>query len=317
MRNTFSFIVAFTLLVSSYLQAEEVEECSACSLGTTRCCDNGDPCDDYHPKKCCLTGVLMPECPVLFKTLLADPRQIMYSVGWRFNDQVFVQNIIDVSFADTFPIYRWWNVFFCGDALQVELEGAVWVIFDPLHYSSPLVNADYYGGMPITYAYGPLSFRLRFFHVSSHIGDEFLLNHPDFVRLNPSAEYIDLFGSYQITPELRIYAGYGYIVQADPSFPFKRNYFEWGVETYFRRFQFYLPRHCLSGEPYFAMHFRAREDNDYQEDSTYVLGYELSKHSGLCRKLRIYLQYHQGFSCEGQFSRKRTDYFSIRSSYWF
>lgn len=282
---------------------------SACS---TSCCDVGPDCFD-----CRLTGVFMPECPVLFKPLLADPRQLWYSIGWRFDDHVFVQNIIDVSFADTFPVYRWWNVFFCGDSLQVEIEGALWAIFDPLHYSSPLVNADYYGGIPITYAVGPWSARLRMFHISSHIGDEFLLYHPDFVRLNPSAEYIDLFISYQFTPELRIYGGYGYILQCDESFPFRRNYLEWGVEAYFRHGQFFSSKHCLSGEPYFAMHFRAREDNDFQEDGTYVLGYEFSKHSGLCRKWRIFAQYHQGFSCEGQFSRKRTDYFSLRTSYWY
>lgn len=286
---------------------------SPCGFGHTGLCD-----PEPDPQLDCFTsGIFMPECPVLFKPLLADPRQVWYSVGWRFNDEVFVQNIIDVSFADTFPIYRWWNIFFCGDALQIELEGALWAVFDPLHYSSPLTNADYYGGVPITYAIGPWSFRLRFFHISSHIGDEFLLNHPGFNRLNPSAEYIDLFASYQFNPELRVYAGYGYIVQSDDSFPFKRNYLEWGLEAYFRRGQFYLPNHCLSGEPYFAMHFRARQDNDWHEDGTYVLGYEFSKHSGMCHKWRIFMQYHQGYSCEGQFSRLRTDYFSLRTSYWF
>jgi hypothetical protein len=285
---------------------------SPCAFAHTNCCDSPDQC---ICRGTC--GVFMPECPVLFKPLLADPRQLWYSAGWRFNDEVFVQNIIDVSFADTFPIYRWWNVFACGDALQIELEGALWAVFDPLHYSSPLVNADYYMGVPITYAIGAWSLRLRMFHISSHIGDEFLLNHPGFNRLNPSAEYIDLFVSYQFNHELRIYAGYGYIVQRDTSFPFKRNYLEWGLETYFRRGQFYLPQHCLSGEPYFAMHFRARQDNDFREDATYVLGYEFSKHSGLCRKWRVFMQYHQGFSCEGQFSRQRTDYFSLRTSYWY
>lgn len=298
-------------------------------LGETGYMDGRQSCGGFLPNdsldhlsygpccNCCMTGVFMPECPVLFKPLLADPRQIWYSVGWRFNDEVLVRNVIDVSFADTFPIYRWWNLFFCGDALQIELEGSLWAVFDPLNYSSPLVNADYYGGVPITYALGPLSLRLRFYHISSHIGDEFLLSHPYFVRLNPSAEYIDLIASYQITPTLRIYAGYGNIIQSDESYHFKPNYFDWGAEAYFQCLQFYSAHNCLSGQPYFAMHFRARQDNDYKEDGTYVLGYEFSKHSGLCRKWRIFMQYHQGFSCEGQFSRERTDYFAIRTSYWY
>lgn len=302
---------------------EEVGCCDPVSIGDMGHTDH--PCafywdenEGYVPYSTCSTcGVLMPECPVLFKPLLADPRQVWFSVGWRFNDQIFVRNVIDVSYADLFPIYRWWNLFFCGDALEIDLEGALWAIFDPLHDSSPLINADYYGGMPITYAYGPLSFRLRLYHISSHLGDEFLLNNPNFNRMNPSAEYIDLFASYQFTPELRIYAGYGYIMQRDISFPFKRNYIEWGAEAYFRRGQFFLAHDCLSGVPYFALHFRARQDNDWHEDGTYVLGYEFRKHSGLCRKLRVFMQYHQGFSCEGQFARQRTDYFSLRASYWY
>lgn len=286
------------------------------------CCEGGWPCDcnelwDECCCFCCRTGVIMPECPVLFKPFMADPRQVCYSVGWRFDDRVFTQHIIDVSYGDFFPIYRIWNMFLCGDALEFDLEGALWAIFEPLHYSAPLVNADYYVGLPITYAYGPWSFRFRFFHISSHIGDEFLLNHPRFRRLNPSAEYVDLAASYQLNCDLRVYFLVGRIVSRDRSFPFKRNYVEWGVENYFRHGSFYLEHDCLSIEPFFAMHFRCREDNHWREDSTYVLGYEFHKHSGLCRKMRLFLEYHQGYSLEGQFSRCKTTYLSIRATYGF
>ena len=31
-------------------------------------------------------GVWLPEDPVLYRNMIADPRQICYSAGWRFND---------------------------------------------------------------------------------------------------------------------------------------------------------------------------------------------------------------------------------------
>lgn len=296
---------------------------SPIAYGETGYCDC-NPADGYgfmeatDPCGCCRRyGIWMPECPVLFKPFMADPRQLVYSAGWRFDDWVFVKNVIDVSFFDSFPIYRLCNVFFCGDAIQADFEGCLWAIFDPLHDSSPLINADYYGGGNISYRCGPFSARLRVFHISSHIGDEFLLNHPFFCRLNPSAEYLDLCLSYQITPQLRIYAGLGAILQRDISFPFKRFYMEWGTEAYFPFWQFYSISDSLSGAPFFAMHFRSREDNNFHHDATYVLGYEFAKHSGLCRKLRFFVEYHQGYSVEGQFSRYKTNYLALRATYGF
>lgn len=304
---------------------EEEESCclSPVAYGEIGYCDC-NPADGFgfmdatDPYGCCRPyGIIMPECPVLFKPLMADPRQICYSAGWRFDDWVFVKNVIDVSYFDSFPIYRYCNLFFCGDAIQVDLEGCLWAIFDPLHESSPLINADYYVGVPITYRYGPFSWRLRVYHISSHIGDEFLLNHPKFCRLNPSAEYMELCLSYQITPQLRVYGGAGVVLQRDTSFPFKRFYFEYGAETYFPFWQFYSIPDSLSGAPFFAMNFRRRQDNDFRHDATYVLGYELAKHNGLCRKLRFFLEYHQGFSVEGQFARCKTNYLALRATYGF
>ncbi len=127
-------------------------------------------------------GLWFPEDPPLFRPFMADPRQICYSAGWRFNDQVLNKNVIDVSYGDSLPIYRWFDVWpWCGD-LQFDVQGALWAVFDPLHESSPLIDADYYIGFPLTYAVGNWSFRLRGYHISTHIGDEFLINHLDLIE---------------------------------------------------------------------------------------------------------------------------------------
>ena len=268
--------------------------------------------DTRIAKNCCKWGVWLPEDPVLFRPLMADPREVTYSAGWRFNDQVLVKNVIDVSFGDSIPFYR---LFLGKGALQIDLEGALWVTFDPLHDSSPLINADYYGGLVLTYGYKDWSFRLRGFHISSHIGDEFLLDHPDFDRRNASAEYVDLYASYDLTDEIRLYGGAGWVVAQDDEFHVSPFYAGAGVEVRMHGLGFTNWCNQVYGEPIMAMHFRYSKDFKKHVDSTYILGYEWGKICGLARKVRLYMEYHDGYSLEGQFAKRPTNYFSIRISY--
>lgn len=266
---------------------------------------------------CCGRGIWMPEEPPLFRPFMADPRQLTYSVGWRFNDNAATKNIIDVSFADSFPIYRWCNVGPWNGQLQIDLEGGLWAIFDPCYESAPLINADYFVAVPITYAIDRWQFRLRGFHISSHIGDEFLLNHPHFDRRNPSAEYLDFFVSHDLTEEIRLYAGLGWVAMQDPSFKFHKFYSAVGAELRLLRWGFLDCKDILYGCPIFGMHFRGGKDFRRHVDATYVLGYEFGKLTGLFRRYRIYIEYHDGYSCEGQFCKIPTNYFSVRMSYGF
>ena len=267
---------------------------------------------------CCACGIWMFEAPELFLPLMADPRQIVYSVGWRFNDRLFNKNVIDVSFGDAFPIYRWCDISWLDHSIaQIELEGGLWAIFEPMLESAPLVNADYYVGVPFTLAWRDWSFRLRGYHISSHIGDEFLLDHPGFDRRNASAEYLDFFASYQMFEELRLYAGLGGIVHQDNEFKLKRFYTEEGFEVHLYQLGFEDCCDHLRGSPIFAANFRWRAEFKGEIDQTYILGYEIAKTSGLCRKARIFGEFHDGFSAEGQFCLFRTRYAALRLTYGF
>lgn len=264
-----------------------------------------------------VTFELLVEEPPLMRPFIADPRQVTYSAGWRFDDDSLVQNVIPVSFGDLATLVRFYNVWpWCGE-LEVGLEGAVWAVFDPLHESSPLINADYYVGVPITYAIDRWQFRLRGYHISSHVGDEFLLNHPFFHRKNPSAEYLDFFISHDLTDSIRVYAGLGYIVHQDNSFRCKRFYADIGGEIRPWGYGFYDEGQCLYGVPFFAIYARHRGEFHNHADVTYALGYELGKTYGLERRMRVYVEYHDGYSLEGQFSHEPTSYLALRITYGF
>lgn len=262
-----------------------------------------------------LYGIWFPDEPPLMKPFMADPRQINFSVGWRFHDQVIHKKVIDVSFGDYLPMYEWFNVWPYNGRVLFEIVGAVWAVFSPCQELSPLVNADYYGGGQLTYAHSSWALRLRIFHISSHIGDEFLIMHPHFKRLNPSAEYVDVFISDYITDDIRLYAGIGWIAIQDDSFKCKPFYAEGGMEVRLRDVFGIDWCNMLYGTPFYAMHFRYNGEFKRHVDATYVLGYEWGQVYGSYRKIRVYVEYHDGYSLEGQFCKFPTNYLSFRTSY--
>ncbi|WP_032739943.1 DUF1207 domain-containing protein, partial [Chlamydia psittaci] len=81
------------------------------------------------------------------------------------------------------------------------------------------VNSDFFVAGLLGFAVDKWSFRLRLWHLSSHLGDEFLLTHPDFPRFNLSDEGIDVFASLHYNPQIRLYGGVGYIISRDLTFP--------------------------------------------------------------------------------------------------
>jgi Protein of unknown function (DUF1207) len=285
--------------------------------------------DGQYGRECGLRGIWLPEAPVLFEPLAAAPREISYSLAWRMfdralsfeshpeviEDDVTGNNIVAVSFGDQFSIYRFFNVWPWGGEMQFDLQGALWAVFAPSHECAPLINADYYVGIPITYEVGCWSFRLRGYHISCHIGDEFLMLKPDFDRRNPSSEFLDFFASYLLKGQIRLYAGAGVAVTQDSTFQCGRFFVEGGTEIRPSSLRYYNAKNRLYGVPLFAMHFVYRDKLDKHVDCNYILGYEWGKCSGWQHKTRIFVEYHDGYSLEGQFCMTPTRYLSLKMTY--
>jgi hypothetical protein len=266
------------------------------------------------------SGVWFPQMTELFQPLVADPRNVTYILGWRSGDRVCGCKAANFSLGDDFAIYRWLNAVWGAD-IQISIEAGIWAVFnmDPgspnIAGGTELVNTDYYVGIPITIARDKWSFRLRAYHISGHLGDEYIVNHPDVVRLNPSIEAIDFYTSYQATDAIRVYVGPGVYVHSDPTFKWKPIYIQYGTEARFGGKKFYYQK--LYGTFFFAMHIRNLEQLHYNWDGTYRVGYEFSKLQGIGRKLRLFIGYHQGYSLEGQFAKERTRYFEFDLNYGF
>jgi len=172
-----------------------------------------------------LETMLLPDNDV-FRPILADQREPRFYADYRrlhfrganqlsegHGDDI---NVGMVAFGGQFGIWGLRQRRGC-DGLQVSLFGVVFAQFNLDTPSMDLLNSDYLVGPVLTYRQGPWSGRLRFYHQSSHLGDEFLLNYgiaSGVQRQNLSVEVLDLLVSLEDS-WWRLFAGGGIIVFSD------------------------------------------------------------------------------------------------------
>jgi hypothetical protein len=263
-----------------------------------------------------IKGIWFPQSTLVYQPMVADPRNPGNSVGYRWGDEVIGDQVVEVSLGDVFPIFRWREVG-PGD-LQFDIVGCAWSLFKMWPDNAPdgewaeLVNTDFLLALPFSYAFDRWSFRLQPYHISTHLGDEFLNRRPGYIRKNPSMEAVDFFTAYQITEGFRVYGGVGWIFHSDSSFPMKPFYVEYGGEV--RAFGTRSYYHMLYGTPFFAVFMRNFQENDWRLDSTIALGYEWSKLQGVGRKVRLFAEYRNAYS-DGEFFHDMAQYFEIRLYY--
>lgn len=270
--------------------------------------------DVKEEKKQRSRGIWFPQSTVLYPTEVANPRHVAFSAGHRMGDKVCGGNHGSaVQFGDQFPLYRWANMWKWRGDLQLELEAGVFAVFCHDTSSSPLQNADYYVGIPLSYAVGPWAFRSRVYHISSHLGDEFIGHNKHACRKNKSFEAVDFSTSYQMNDILRLFGRLGAVVHSDSEMHIDPWYLEYGLEARAWRHNFTQ----LYGQPFLALYFRNMQETNYRFDSSIAIGYEWGKIQGFGRKVRTYLGYYNGFSNDGQFSRKKTQYTALTLEYGF
>jgi hypothetical protein len=118
-----------------------------------------------------------------------------------------------IGVGDAIGLARWGGPR-AGDGLQISIAASIFAQFDMEAESFDLINADYIVAVPVTLRRGGFSARLRVYHQSSHLGDEFLLNvEPE--RVNVAFESVELMLSQAFGP-LRVYAGGEQLFNRDP-----------------------------------------------------------------------------------------------------
>lgn len=257
---------------------------------------------------------LLPELNPFFPTMLAAGHIIGYSAGYRTYDSIFETQCIPVSIGDQFSLYQIKHVSF--GQLYFGFEACVWAIFEARVSSLSLINSDYYVGIPFTYFYDNFAAKVRIYHESSHLGDEFLLEHRGIERLNPSMEVFDIAFSYNFARNLTAFLGYSCVLRSDESFKIKPNGLYYGFNYFFYGLTCKILN--LEGIPYIAGYFTNYQDNNWRLNSSGAIGIEFDNISfDRCHghKVRFYIEAQDGNSYDGQFSKRSTKYFAIKAQY--
>jgi hypothetical protein len=111
-------------------------------------------------------------------------------------------------------------------APRISIEGAGLPRLD-IQEDSDLVSADFRFGIPIVYGTETFQAKVAYYHLSSHLGDEYLLKHPDFPRLNYSRDVLVNGYSWYALPDLRLYTEASWAFTSDVSEPWE---FLFGVD---------------------------------------------------------------------------------------
>lgn len=229
----------------------------------------------------CEQWQLLPE-GLIYRPYLAGVKESRLSCVWNYDNGN--GRIWDINLGGQVPLVRYGTV---GGrrptGFQISMEGAGQVRLD-WDEDGDVEATDYRFGVPITWGDEVRQTKFAFYHLSSHLGDEFLLKNFGFPRLNYSENVLVLGQSLQIVDDWRVYAEAGYGVDVEIAEPWEFQFgLEWAPETWtgFR------------GAPFAAFNGYLREEVDFGGNAVAQVGWAWRRDeaSGL---LRMGLQYYTG-----------------------
>lgn len=301
----FCFCMACT--ANACLQAEEIEEFPAPdSLAPWESPAEPlpddivwGPEDESWPYASPWTWQVLPD-GLIYRSYLAGPKEPRIAGIWvNQNDHGW---LYDATLGGRVGLLRYGNNRSDRpEGWQLDLEVAAFPRLD-FKNELDLVSSDFRFGMPLTYGSGPWSAKLAYYHLSSHLGDEFLLANPGVTRLNYSRDAMVAGVAYRPIDEVRIYGEAGWSFHNDGgSQPWE---FQFGAE--------YSPlwAWALGGAPFAAVNAHLREEVDFGGELTVQAGYQWrGAQSG--RLFRLGLQYLTGKSPQYEFFNQNEEQLGI------
>jgi hypothetical protein len=256
------------------------------------------------------SGVVLFPQDQLFCPLLADPKEPRSFVSYLRGEFRTLStpsgegtNIGAVGLGDSFGLVRWGGPT-PGEGMQLDLVGSIFAQFALGTPSFDLINADYIVGLPLTIRRSGFSARVRLYHQSSHLGDEYLLRGKEIERENLSFESVELLLSQEIGP-LRAYAGTERLFRREPD-ALAAQLLHGGLELRTGRAG---PLRLVS-----AVDLKATEQHDWSPAISARAGLEAARSASAghpARLVALVLELYQGPSPYGQFFQDDIAYFGF------
>ena len=201
--------------------------------------------------------------------------------------------LLDVTLGGRVGMLRYGtNNDFWPEGWQLDIEGAAFPRLN-LEENWDMESADFRFGVPLTYGMGNVQTKLAYYHLSSHLGDEFVLRNASSLstRINFSRDVLVFGISTFPHPDWRLYGETGWAFHTDGgSQPWE---FQFGFEI--------MPplTLCVDHSPFLAINVHLREEVDFGGNLVVQTGWLCRSRSG--HLFRIGFQYLNGKSSQFQF----------------
>lgn len=223
---------------------------------------------------------------LMYRSYLAGVKEPRFASVWSHDDQL--GHLWDAALGGRLGLLRYGTqdaVF--PEGWQVDIEGGSQSRLDPRAHSNPLLSVDFRIGIPVTFARGRWQFKTGYYHISAHLGDEYLLMNPDARRLNYVRDAMLLGVGCFVTERLRCYAETAFAVGvADGAEPWE---FQFGAD--------WAPARDtgVRGAPFLAVNGHLREEVDFGGNLVLQTGWAWRRHPR-GSLFRIGVQYYNGKS---------------------
>ncbi len=240
---------------------------------------------------------------LVYKSYLAGPKEPRFKSVWVYDSNRGW--IWDVTLGGRFGLLRkGTSNTIRPQGWQLDMEGAVFPRLD-MEFGEDLESADFRFGIPLTWSNGPLQMKLAYYHISAHVGDEYLIRNPGFQRINYVRDSIVLGFGYYLTKDLRLYSEGAYAFNSNFAQPWE---FQFGAE--------YSPHWGNGGRgaPFFGINGMLFEEHDFGGNLNILAGWQW-RGPRSDRLFRFGLQYFNGKSSQYAFYKRNEQL--IGAGFWF
>jgi len=226
---------------------------------------------------------------LIYPSYLAGVRESRFGSQW-VNERK-VGWIWDIALGGRVGVIRYGTQeCYRPEGFQIDIEGAGFPRLD-LEHDRDLVAADFRFGVPITFGGKRWQTKTGYYHLSSHLGDEFMLLYPGARRINYSRDAMVLGESFYPVESLRLYAEATWAFASDDGA--KPWEFQFGVD--------FAPAEPgnLRGAPFVALNGYLREDIEYSGNLVVQTGWSWRGEAG--HLFRLGMHYFAGYSEQFEF----------------
>jgi hypothetical protein len=234
----------------------------------------------------------------VFRPLLADPREVQLAL--RLVTPVSRKNLGDIAVGEYFGLSRWalpWQ----DSYLQWSIAGGIFARFDLVSDQKDSQVIDYTANMPFDLRVKKWSLRVMPYHISSHLGDDFIKR----TGILPDKYSFDSYKTliaYEPCPYLRLYGGSNYIIR--------------NSKDYLGRYAVQTGMEWTSGwwahnhaQLFWATDFQSWERIAWNPIVNTQLGVRIANHPDDKQMLSIFTEYGAGHMSYGQL-------FQQQESHW-